>query len=519
MTGVWRLSPRATLEGTFSRKPGPFGSVGPDTSKPLSLYMPPEVLGTLQHVAGLLREAWRTMVVAAISRDRMPDRGEGRAILESIAREQVAAPPFSHVLALDPPASPFGSAERSRSAALVEGQPLRLAPTMPLQVDAIQYPLDRLAWFGDRRPEYVRQLPVRAVIPVRGPSIAMVADLIARLVAGMTAVELRSVADPTLAGLVGALQFSALFVEQATTPRTLAPGVVMHLGHATLLANLGDAHVLVDPWLPPASKGDSLPPLAIADLPPLAGIFITHHHWDHVHVDTLLQLPKHVPIYVPAQDASAALRPRTEQLLAYLGFTEIRTLAPGDAISVGDGGEVVAAPFYGEDPTRLRYRGCCYVLRHRGASALVHVDSSTDVDGRSLASTGDAAALVATYGPLDPVFATRRQERGLAIDHTWDFLLQPSDTWLAPTENCHNGAADLAALARATGAKRCVIYSEGGADWYPDGTDFLRRATPTARAAPFEYLWDSLATIEAALAEVGTTMIQSSPFDEYLIGS
>ncbi len=501
MSRVWRVSPRATLESGFARRPGRFGPVGPDTSKPLGLYVPPEVLGTLEAFAATLRDAWRTMVVAAVSRDRLPDRLQGRAILEAIARELVAEPPFSRVLQV------------------VGEQPLRLAPTGPLQVDAIQYPLERFVWFGDRRPEFLAQAPLRVAVPMRGPSIAMFGELIARLVSGMTASELRGIVEPTLAGLVGALQFSSLLVEQPATPGTLGPGVVAHLGHATLLANLGGAHVLVDPWFPPASAGDVQPPPAIAELPPLAGIFITHHHWDHVHVDTLLQLPKSVPIYVPAQQPAAIMRPRTEHLLAYLGFTQITTLAPGDAITVGDAGEVVAAPFYGEDPTRLRFRGCCYVLRHRGTSALVHVDSGTDVDGRSLANTGDAAALVAKYGPLDPVFATRRQELGLAIDHTWDFVLQPSDTWLAPTENCHNGAADLAALVRATQTRRCVLYSEGGADWYPDGTDFLRRVTPTARAAPFEYLWDSLEAITEAVAGAGASTHLSAPFDQFEIGA
>lgn len=501
MSGVWRVSPRATLESGFARRPGMHGLVGPDISKPLSLYVPPDALGVLQAFAASLREAWRTMVVAAVSRDQLPDRVRGREILEAIARELVGELPFSHVLKV------------------ATDRPLRLAPTAPLQSDTIQYPLERLAWFGDRRPEFLVQAPLRIAVAARGPSVAMFGELIARLVAGMTATELRAVVEPTLAGLVGSLQFSRLLVDQPATPRTLAPGVVLHLGHATLLANLGGAYVLIDPWFPPASAGDASPPPAIAELPPLAGIFITHHHWDHVHVDTLLQLPKHVPIFVPAQDAGAVLRPRTEHLLAYLGFTQVTTLAPGDTIAVGDGGEVVAAPFYGEDPTRLRYRGCCYVLRHRGASALVHVDSATDVDGRSLSNTGDAAALVAKYGRLDPVFATRRQERGLAIDHTWEFVLQPSDTWLAPTENCHNGAADLAALVRATGTRRCVLYSEGGADWYPDGTDFLRRATPTARAAPFEYLWDSLDTITAEVAAAGASIQLSAPYDELQIGS
>lgn len=177
--------------------------------------------------------------------------------------------------------------------------------------------------------------------------------------------------------------------------------MIAHLGHATLLANLGGQHILVDPWFPPASAADASPPPALIALPPLAGVFITHHHWDHVHSDTLLRLDKTIPVYIPRQDPGRALSPRTEELLRYLGFRAVQQLEHGAAIPVGDGGEVVATPFFGEDPTQIGYRGNCYVLRHGGAAALVHVDSGTDLDGHSMLDTGVAAALVAQFGALD----------------------------------------------------------------------------------------------------------------------
>ena len=54
----------------------------------------------------------------------------------------------------------------------------------------------------------------------------------------------------------------------------LEPGQIKHLGHATLLANLGGAFVLFDPWFIPGSASDGQQPPALCDLPELAGIFL-----------------------------------------------------------------------------------------------------------------------------------------------------------------------------------------------------------------------------------------------------
>ncbi|MBS1123315.1 MAG: uncharacterized protein H6Q90_5543 [Deltaproteobacteria bacterium] len=502
--GRLTLSPRVGLAAYFATVPGPTGRVTADTSLPISLFVPPDRLGPLQYLAARLNHAWRTMVNAAISRGRLPEPDRTAAILDAICRELVR----------DHPA--LGKVVRA------VGDPVRLEALVPLQDDTIHYPLDRFACFQDRELARLTAPPVRTVVPADGPPVAAFGQLLGRLATGIDANELRAelgAAAPALAQLVSALWFASLLDGRPPArPLALEPGTVAHLGHATLLANLGGHHVLVDPWLPPASTGDVTPPVAPGELPPLAALFITHHHWDHVHPDTLLKLDKRTPIYVPAQDATRTLSPRTELLLRYLGFTSIHTLRHGEAISFGEAGEVVAAPFYGEDPTRLHFGGNCYLLRHAGKSALVHVDSSADLDGRSLVTTGDAAALVARYGPLEPVFATRRQERGTMIDHTWEFLFQAADRWVRPTENCDNGAAFLADLTRATGAKTLVVYSEGGAAWYPPGTDFLRGASSAALMAPHEYLWEPLDVITAAITAAGATLQLSRPFDRFTIG-
>jgi hypothetical protein len=63
-----------------------------------------------------------------------------------------------------------------------------------------------------------------------------------------------------------------------------------------------------------------------------------------------------------------------------------------------------------------------------------------------------------------------------------------------------------------------VLYSEGGADWYPDGTDFLRRRTQSAAAEAHQYGWDDLETIRRAVASAGAEVHLASPGDRFFIG-
>ena len=462
-------------------------SVVPETSYPISLFVPPEILDVLQPLAAELREAHRRMVGASISRGRLPDAERAAAILAAIAEEQV---------------------RRSRRVAAVvevEPAPFRLRPRVPLQRAELQYSVE-LRFRRDRGGE-----PVLAHV-LRADELAAASRLIGALVKGA---PLPSPPPPLLLGLARA----GLLEEAAVAPPGIdvAPGEVLHLGHATLLANLGGARVLIDPWLPPPSSadGDRRPP-AVPDLPPLDAVLFTHHHWDHVHPETLLKLDKDLPLYIPKQPEGHALVPRTDRLLAALGFTRIHALAAGDSIALGEG-LVTALPFHGEDPTRIGYAGACYLLEMHGGAALVHVDSGTDATGASLVTSGEIDRQVRRRGPLTTVFASRRQERGLMIDHTWEFLFQPVDQWVRPTENCCNDAAFLAALASAAGARDLVLYSEGGADWYPDGTDFLRKETPSARSAPFEHEWDSLDEIRARVEATGASLVLSRPFDRYRI--
>lgn len=80
------------------------------------------------------------------------------------------------------------------------------------------------------------------------------------------------------------------------------------LGHSTLLVEIDGKRVLIDPvwgeraspftWVGP--QRFHAPPLALADLPPLDAVVISHDHYDHLDYPTILELARrNVPFVVP----------------------------------------------------------------------------------------------------------------------------------------------------------------------------------------------------------------------------
>ncbi|MGN6109196.1 MAG: MBL fold metallo-hydrolase [Kofleriaceae bacterium] len=78
----------------------------------------------------------------------------------------------------------------------------------------------------------------------------------------------------------------------------------------------------------------SAPP---AELPPLDAVFLTHHHWDHVHPDACSGSTSARRSTCPSRICPRPLASRTEALLRYLGGHRLpparhadRTHAPHD---------------------------------------------------------------------------------------------------------------------------------------------------------------------------------------------
>jgi len=103
------------------------------------------------------------------------------------------------------------------------------------------------------------------------------------------------------------------------------------IGHASFLATLGGASVLIDPVF--ASHAGLLyrrhapPGLAPDDLPPLAAVLVSHNHYDHFDGTALRCLPPDVPTIVPA-GMSRAVRRLGRQTVVELDWWQRLLLGP-----------------------------------------------------------------------------------------------------------------------------------------------------------------------------------------------
>lgn len=102
---------------------------------------------------------------------------------------------------------------------------------------------------------------------------------------------------------------------------------VTYIGHATLLLELDGVRILTDPNFEPKLgrllPRVSAPGIALADLPKLDALLLTHAHADHLSFDSLERLPREIPLIAP---------PAVAKWLRRLGFESALPLAPGESM-------------------------------------------------------------------------------------------------------------------------------------------------------------------------------------------
>lgn len=182
------------------------------------------------------------------------------------------------------------------------------------------------------------------------------------------------------------------------------------LGHASVLLEMGDARVLVDPLFAERFAGDTLrfAPARALDADALVDaasvLVITHDHLDHFHPPTLERFPRDRPVIAPRH-------PPLLDALRALGFTRVEALDPWSRRAVGNGA-LVATPSDFED-------GEFGVLAVDDDGAYWHMSDSivTEPVGRRVKSVAGRVSLVATrFQPLRTLAGYQRGLESVSLD-------------------------------------------------------------------------------------------------------
>lgn len=174
---------------------------------------------------------------------------------------------------------------------------------------------------------------------------------------------------------------------------------VTYVGHATLLLELGGVVVLTDPNFEPAlgpvALGSRLrrvapPGVALAELPPLDLVLVTHAHVDHLSIASLRGIEA-------GADARGAARPpvlappTVARWLRSEGFATVEALAPGEVRRVGAGGRPAAVQVHTTAAAHVGARWGA-LDRVRGRTAAQHYVLDAGAGGTAFFASDTALA-------------------------------------------------------------------------------------------------------------------------------
>ena len=137
---------------------------------------------------------------------------------------------------------------------------------------------------------------------------------------------------------------------------------VTRINHASVLLDFDGQTILTDPWFSekPGYHPGEPRGVALADLPPLAGVLVSHGHYDHYDMEAFRAYPdKAVPMIVKRGTARAARA---------VGFTRVTELDPWETAQLGPL-TVTATPAKHKVPENT------YILQGRGHTVYFGADT------------------------------------------------------------------------------------------------------------------------------------------------
>jgi L-ascorbate metabolism protein UlaG (beta-lactamase superfamily) len=256
--------------------------------------------------------------------------------------------------------------------------------------------------------------------------------------------------------------WDALFEERTAPPveRFRGPGIrVRYFGHACLLVETADVSVLVDP-LVSYSVNAAPERYTYEDLPErIDYALLTHHHQDHVQLESLLQLRHRIDTVVVGNSLPGALQdPSLKLMLRKLGFRKVVELAELEALEL-PGGQIVGLPFIGE---------------HHELAVRSRLGYRIDLLGRSILALADACNLEPEIyrqireltGPADILFLGMEC---VGSPLTWSYgpLLpdRPNRAHDQSRRGRGSNYGEGCALVEQLGAKSVYLYAMGQEPW------------------------------------------------------
>lgn len=233
-----------------------------------------------------------------------------------------------------------------------------------------------------------------------------------------------------------------------------------YLGHAAVLFETPDIVVLTDPAVSTVPGPDRQFRYTLEDLPPrIDYVVITHGHWDHVQLETLLRLRHRIGTAIVPRTRSGVLEdPSLKLALRSIGFPNVRELDVLKTLEI-PGGSITALPFLGEHADLDIGGKAGYLIELRGRRAALVADAANlepmlyervarllgPVDLLFVGMECEGAPMSWLYGPLLFKPMSREQDRSRRL--------------------AGSNAAQAVAMAAALGCREAYVYALGREPW------------------------------------------------------